>query len=180
MRKTYLAITLALLFYTGACASAPTQNGAQSNSNISSSAAAQTSSDRGLASLPLEGGTVSVEYGRPALRGRSVEKLISPGQEWRMGSNSATTLSTDVDLKFGDKLVPKGTYVLKARLNEEQKWHLLVLKQDETPVTEIPLSLQKLDNAVELMTIELKAKSKGGTFNLQWGELMLWTDFEKA
>jgi hypothetical protein len=128
----------------------------------------------------MEGGMVAVEYGRPALKGRDLEKLISPGQEWRMGSNAATTLTTEVDLRFGDKVIPKGRYVLKAKAVDEQNWYLLVDTEDQTRLAEIPLHLQRVDLPTELMTVELVKKGDGGSFVLRWGNLSLSTDFEKA
>jgi hypothetical protein len=106
--------------------------------------------------------------------------MMKPGQEWRMGSNAATKLMTDVDLKFGDKLVPKGKYVLKAKLDDQQKWLLLIQTEDEKPFAEVPLTFQKIDRTAENMTIELAGKGNGGTFVLHWGNLTLSTDFQKA
>jgi hypothetical protein len=128
----------------------------------------------------LEGGTVFVDYGRPALKGRDLEKLIEPGQEWRMGSNAPTTLATDMDLKFGDKIVPKGKYILKAKPATQQSWTLLIQKEDGTPIAEAPMSLARVDSPAELMTIELAQASGGGRLMLRWGNLTLSTDFQKA
>ena len=178
MKKIHSVIVFAILFCAAACADSGGRNSAAGNSN--SMAGAPSNSDRGQAVLQVEGGTVSVEYGRPALSGRDLEKLISPGQEWRMGSNAATTLTTDVDLKFGDKVIPGGKYVLKAKAVDPQNWYLLVDTENQTRVAEIPLSLQKVDRQTELMTINLVKKGSGGTFVLDWGNLSLSTDFEKA
>ena len=188
MKTSIMMMALITLCCAGACApgGAPSAPPASSNSNAQTSAAnssgggAQVGADRGEATLRIEGGTVSVEYGRPALKGRDLEKMISPGQEWRMGANEATTLKTDVDLKFGDKLVPKGEYVLKARADDQQKWYLLVQQEGGPAVAEAPLTFQKLDSSAELLTIDLKQKGKGGAFILHWGNLMLSADFQKA
>jgi hypothetical protein len=176
MKKIYSIIIFAILF----CAAACTNSGARNSAAVNSDNSAQPSSDRGEAVLQMEGGKVSVEYGRPALKGRELEKLISPGQEWRMGSNAATTLTTDVDLRFGDKVIPKGKYILKAKADDQQNWYLLVDAEDQPRVAEIPLNLQKVDTPVEIMTIDLVKKGDGGTFVLRWGNLSLSTDFERA
>ena len=97
-----------------------------------------------------------------------------------MGSNAATTLKTDLDLKFGDKMVPKGKYNLKAKLVEPEKWLLIVQNEDEKTIAEVPLTFQKVDRSAESMTIDLTGKGNGGTFVLHWGNLTLSTDFQKA
>ena len=100
---------------------------------------AQMAGDRGQTSLELNGGKVSIEYGRPALAGRDVKSMLQPGMEWRMGSNAATTLDTNIDLKFGNKTVAKGKYVLKAKFVEEGKW-LLLVTEDEKTLAEAPMT----------------------------------------
>ena len=84
MKTVSSFITLAVLLLTIACAG----GGATSNSTaVSGSPAAPADpavQDRGQAELALDGGKVSVEYGRPTLRGRNIEALIQPGDEWRM------------------------------------------------------------------------------------------------
>jgi Protein of unknown function (DUF2911) len=176
MKKIYSAIILVILFCVAACTDSGSRNSAAVNSNNG----AQNSSDRGQAVLQMDGGAVSIEYGRPELKGRDLEKMISPGQEWRMGSNAATTLTTDVDLRFGDKVIPRGKYVLKAKADDQRNWYLLVDTEDQTRVAEIPLNLQKVDRPTELMTIDLVKRGNGGTFVLHWGNLSLSSDFEKA
>ena len=140
---------------------------------------AQTAAGRGEAVLDLDGGKVSVEYGRPSLGGRDVKAMIEPGMEWRMGADAATTLTTDVDLKFGNKVVPKGKYVLRAKFVEEGKWRLLIV-QDKATVAEVPLTLGNNASAVEKLTIALDKQGSGGKFALSWGNLNISTLFQKA
>ena len=175
MKTASLFITLGVLLLTVACA-----RGGATGETATGTADPATAQDRGQAELTLDGGKVSVEYGRPTLRGRNIEALIQPGDEWRMGSNAATTLTTDTPLKFGDKVIDAGKYVLKAKLVEAKKWHLLIGTQDQTPVAEVPLDLQKLDNSIEALTINLEKKDKGGRLVVSWGNLSLYTDFQKS
>ncbi len=170
-------VALAIMLVTIACAGGGATGETASNATTADPAASQ---DRGQAELALDGGKVSVEYGRPTLRGRNIEALIQPGDEWRLGSNSPTTLATDVALKFGDKALAPGKYILKAKLIEANKWHLLVETQDHTSVAEVPLELKKQDNPVEALTINLEKKDAGGRLVVQWGNLSLSTDFQKS
>lgn len=142
-------------------------------------ACAQQNADRGTSKLSVGGGNVSLDYGRPAIRGRSIDAL-PVGTEWRMGSNGATTLTTDVNLKFGDKVVQKGTYVLKAKRENESNWVLIIQTEDQASTTSVPLTFAKVEPAVELLTIDLKKNGNGGKLFLQWGVFTLSTDFQKA
>ena len=176
MKTVTSILTLALLLLTIACS----RGGATGETSTGSADTAATPPDRGRAELALEGGKVSVEYGRPTLRGRNIEALIQPGDEWRMGSNAATTLTTDTPLKFGDKVLAAGQYILKAKLVEPKKWHLLIETMDHTPVAEVPLELQNVDNSTEALTINLEKKDKGGRLVVAWGNLSLATDFQRS
>lgn len=176
MRKQSSMIALILLCCMPACAPESARNGGPENSGSN----APSNPDRGKAVLQLEGGTVTVDYGRPALKGRDLEKLIEPGREWRMGANDPTTLNTDVDLKFGDKVVPRGKYNLKAKPVAQQDWLLLVETPENEAVAEIPLEFAKVDASSDLLTIELAGKGTGGRFLLRWGNLTLAKDFQKA
>ncbi|GEM_PF-469578 len=135
--------------------------------------------DRGTATVTLDGGKVAVEYGRPPFRGRDIETALPVGSEWRLGMNTATSLKTEVDLKFGSKTISKGDYILTAKRAEAQKW-LLLVKSEGTVVAEAPLTFQKVGTTTELMTIELKSKGKGASFILLWGNYSLSADFAKA
>lgn len=56
--------------------------------------------------------TVTVTYGRPGLKGRTLESLAPAGQVWRTGANEATTITFSDDVVFGGEEVPAGTYTL--------------------------------------------------------------------
>jgi len=136
--------------------------------------------DRGHPVLQLAGNKIEVNHGRPTLRGRNPEAMIQPGQVWRMGANDPTTLATQGDLKFGDKVVPTGTYVLQAKLVEPKKWNLLIQSEGGSTVAEVPFTLQTIDKSVEALTITLEKTDKGGRIVLQWGTLSLAVDFQSV
>ena len=78
----------------------------------------------------IDGGNVSIEYGRPSLKGRTPGKDVDPyeGREWRTGADEATTLKTDKALKFGALTVPAGTYTLYT-IPTGGTWQLVVSKK---------------------------------------------------
>lgn len=65
---------------------------------------------------------VSVEYSRPAARGRKIfgfqadgqPALVPYGRIWRVGANESTKISFDTDVKVNGQNLPKGRYALYA------------------------------------------------------------------
>src|SRR5689334_13755212 len=110
------------------------------------------------------GQDVTIEYNAPSARGRKVEGgLIPYGEVWRLGADSATTLTTDTNLKIGNLEVPKGVYTLYIAAGESG-WKLVVNKQTGQWGTEynepqdlgrVPLKLTKLSQPVETLKITL-------------------------
>lgn len=81
----------------------------------------------------LNGKKVAVEYGRPALSGRTVGELLSRLPEdriWRAGVDQATTLTAETDVMIGTTRVPAGKYTvyLYAPVNAP---YALVLNSDK-------------------------------------------------
>ena len=56
---------------------------------------------------------VSVTYGRPYKKERVIfGGLVPYDKVWRTGANEPTVFKTNVDLKIGDDLLPKGEYAI--------------------------------------------------------------------
>jgi len=133
---------------------------------------------RGEAKGTVAGKSVSIDYGRPSLRGRDMLAQAEVGQAWRMGMNAATTLKSDADLDFGGKAVPKGEYVLTATKVDANGWMLNVLaKADRSKVADVPLTVEKLPQSVEQFTIDLTGSGNTGDLKLSWGTTALHTAF---
>jgi hypothetical protein len=80
------------------------------------------------ASVSQEIGTsrVTIEYHRPAVRGRAIWGALVPyGETWRLGANEATTLTLTHAAKVAGKDVPAGTYALFAVPGKE-RWTLVL------------------------------------------------------
>lgn len=133
---------------------------------------------RGEATATVAGKAVSIEYGRPSLKGRDMLGQAQVGQAWRMGADAATTLKTDADLSFGSVPVPRGEYVLTATKVAADQWHLNVLsKADRSKVADIPLAPAKADGSAEMFTVNLTGEKDRGQFQMQWGTTTLKADF---
>ena len=143
-------------------------------------------SDRGSVKTAIGGAHVSIDYGRPSLRGRDMLKQIQPGQLWRLGAGDPTTLETDQPLNFGGTVVPKGKHILLARLVEPGKWALVFSTKSvfqyepSAKVAEVPLTFQEVDDSTEQVTIQLTEKNGAGVIEIAWGKMRLSASFKPA
>ena len=91
----------------------------------------QIPSPRDSVSLTLDTNTISVNYGRPSIRGRKIMGGLVPwNQVWRTGANQATHLKTSFDMTFGGVPVTRGTYTLWT-LPSPGGWKVILNKQRE-------------------------------------------------
>jgi hypothetical protein len=140
----------------------------------------------GSSTATIGGGQVKVEFVGPSAMGRDVMSLLTPGNYWRMGADKATTLTTDVPLKVGGSVVPKGTYKLVAHLSADKKWSLVVAEdlgsgfKPTKVVAEAPGTITTLDQAVENMTIKLEGDGSKAKLILDWGNARLVAEFAAA
>lgn len=126
----------------------------------------------------VDGANISIEYGRPSLKGRAVGKEVAPyGKEWRTGADEATTLKTDKPLSFGTLQVPAGTYTLYT-LPGEKQWQLIVSKKTGQwgvpyPAGEdlgrVAMTVEQSQSPVEQLTISIDDTASGGTLRIEWG-----------
>lgn len=94
-----------------------------------SASAAQLDDPRGAAAGSFGGATVSIDYGRPTLDGRSVDELLAMLPEeriWRAGENQVTILETSGDIAVGGETLPAGRYSLYLHIPTSGGWSLLV------------------------------------------------------
>jgi hypothetical protein len=133
---------------------------------------------RGEAKAMVDGKSVTIDYGRPSLKGRDMLAQAQVGQAWRLGADAATTLTTETDLAFGDVAVPKGEYILTATKVDADSWQLNVLnKADRAKVADIPLTRSNAPEDVETFTIELVGQKDKGKIEMMWGKTVLAADF---
>jgi Protein of unknown function (DUF2911) len=155
-----------------------------------STVAGAQANPRGKATLEVGGKNVSVEYGRPSLKGRTAEEMLGKlpvGGFWRLGADTSTTFVTSGDLMFGKTKVAAGTYSLWAQKEAEHSWKLVFNSQHgqwgtqhdaSKDVTTVPMKEGKAADAPDEVTISLAKEGKGGTITVEWGDLKLTTDFK--
>ena len=130
---------------------------------------------------------IRMDYGQPHLRGRHIntDSLVPFGTVWRLGANSVTLFTTDVDLTIGGKSVPKGRYIAQV-LPTRTSWTLIL--QSETTgaasinptaydatkdVARVELTLRTLATPIESLSMWLIPSTAPG---VQRGELRIAWD----
>lgn len=142
--------------------------------------------DRGEAKATIGGAKVSIDYGRPSLKGRDIQKLVQPGQMWRLGADAPTTIESNSDLDFGGTRVAMGKHILLARLVEPGKWTLVVSSkpafqyEPKAKIAEVPMELREAADSVEQVTINLTSKDGKGVIEVAWGKMRLSATFTPA
>lgn len=127
----------------------------------------------------IDGGNLSIEYGRPSLKGRTPGKDVDPyeGREWRTGADEATTLKTDKMVMFGSVHLNPGTYTLYT-IPTGGTWHLVISKKTGQwgvpypkgeDLGRAPMTLGKAPAAAEQLTFSIEDTAKGATLHIDWG-----------
>ncbi len=171
--------------------------------------AAIPASPRGMAATQIGKAWITVDYGRPILRGRTEifgsgdsygDRVIGNASVWRVGANKSTRLNTETDLQFGSETLAAGEYSVFAALAEGE-WTLIFSSheakssgRDDSPgiwgaygysedqdVLRVPMQLHKSDASVDQFTIGfLNVTSEGGTLALMWEHTKATADFRVA
>jgi hypothetical protein len=136
----------------------------------------------------IDGATITIEYGRPSVKGRNIfgpQGVIPTGKVWRMGADEATTLTTTKDLMFGSVHVPAGKYTLWALPLEgaspdKPAGKLIINKQtgqwgtaydEKQDLARVDANVTILEKPVETLTINLVDTPSGATFVMEWATI---------
>ena len=95
---------------------------------------------RGSATATGGGKKGSVDYGRPALKGRKLDELLKqlpPERIWRAGENQVTTLTTEDSITVGGTKVPAGKYSVYVHAAEGNAWDLVLTKDPGVPLGQV-------------------------------------------
>jgi Protein of unknown function (DUF2911) len=133
------------------------------------------------AEVTLQNKKVTIDYGRPFLKGRKVGQDLAPyGKVWRTGADEATALNTEIDLNIGGLTLPAGKYTIYT-LPSEGTWKLILNKQtgqwgtkyDESQdLGRVDMRKSALPAPVEQFTISFDRTNEGtADLNLDWGNM---------
>lgn len=142
---------------------------------------------RGKAEMKAPDGSITIDYGRPSLKGRDMLSQLQVGSFWRMGSNMASVFTTPTALNFGNVKVPAGSYSIWLKRAAAESFELVFnsqtgqwgMQHDESKdLYSVPMKKETQSTSTETFTIELKSASGGGTFVLDWGNTRMSVDFK--
>jgi hypothetical protein len=138
-------------------------------------------SPRATAYAGFNRGPIFINYGRPAVRERTVwgGALIPYDSVWRTGANEATHLATSKPLSIGDLSLPAGLYTLWIQHTRNGTF-LIVNKQvgqwgtDYSPAQDIgkvKMEMAKTPEHVEDFTITVRPTGPNrGAIDFAWGD----------
>ena len=127
-------------------------------------------------SATVGGSKVTIEYGRPYLKGRQAVggKLVPFNEVWRTGADEATLLTTEGDLMIGTVKVPAGSYSLFTLPTDAKHWTLIINKtakqwgafnyDAKADLGRTPMKVTAPSSPVEQFTIQLTE----GSLELTW------------
>lgn len=140
----------------------------------------------------IDGANISIEYGRPSLKGRPESQLMPAGKPWRTGADEATLLTTDRALTFGSLKLEPGTYTINT-VPGEGEWTLLIGNpapptekrpkqwgipyQPDREIGKAPMSVTKASAPVEQLTISIDDTPEGGALRIEWGTVRATAPF---
>jgi hypothetical protein len=137
---------------------------------------------RADASVNVKGKKNSINYGRPAMKGRDLLAQAPVGTVWRVGMNQATEITTEADLMIGGKELKAGKYSLWVRRVGDDAWTLAFHPKTgmwgapaikEGYVAELPLKLEKASDSAELLDIDLTDENGEGEVKIHWGTTLM-------
>jgi hypothetical protein len=122
---------------------------------------------------------ITIDYGRPAARGRAVfSRGVLGDTLWRTGANAATQFVTTRDLIVGRDTLRAGSYSLWTSVSPDNSTYALVFNSQtgqwgtehhaERDVLRVPLGTERTKAPIERFTIRLPSDSRGSTLRLEW------------
>lgn len=141
-------------------------------------------SPRATVSQTIGTTTVSLDYHRPAVRGRMVWGGLVPfGQVWRSGANEATTIRFGDAVKVNGQPVPAGTYALFT-IPGPDSWTIILNRrwkqlgafeyQPKEDVLRFEVRPKLLKEHTEYLTYDLQPASRASAYvDLYWEKLRI-------
>jgi Protein of unknown function (DUF2911) len=134
----------------------------------------------------VKGATISIEYGRPSLKGRPESEMMPTGKAWRTGADQPTLITTDKPLTFGDVKLAPGTYTINTEPGDKE-WHLMLGKLGSPgqwgipylpnlEIGRVPMKLDHASSSVEQVTIAIDG-GESPKLHVEWGHTVATVPF---
>jgi len=179
-----------LLLLCCACSSQAQNSAAPAAANNDAPMPAQAQkpapAERADAAATVKGKKISINYGRPSMKGRDLLAQAPVGTVWRVGMNQATEITTEADLTVGGKELKAGKYSLWVRRTGDDAWTLAFHPKTgvwgapplrEGYVAELPLKLEKSPDTSELLSITVADANGDGEVKIHWGTALMTGKF---
>jgi hypothetical protein len=137
----------------------------------------------------VDGATITIVYGRPATRGRTIFGSLVPfDRVWCPGADEATTVESSVPLQIGGLHVPTGPHTIWM-LPTREDWTLIISKQRsgfhtyypaDQDLGRVTLRKRELDAPVEQLTFVVTPHAGGGELAMRWERTEVSTPFTVA
>jgi hypothetical protein len=126
----------------------------------------------------VDGATLTVTYGRPSMRGRTIFGTLVPyDRVWCPGADEATTLESDKPIRIGTLTIPPGPHTIWM-LPTAQTWMLVVSQEPsgfhtrynaDADLGRVPMEKRALPAPIEQLTFSIaKRPSGGGAIAMAW------------
>ena len=180
--KTRTLLPLLLLLCCACSSQAQNSAAPAAAANAAPAQAQKAAPERGDATATVKGKKISINYGRPAMKGRDLLAQAPVGTVWRVGMNQATEITTEADLVVGDKELKAGKYSLWVRRTGDDTWTLAFHPKTgvwgapalkEGYAAELPLKLEKASDSTEMLTINLAEADDDGEVKIHWGTTLM-------
>jgi hypothetical protein len=144
-------------------------------------------STRDTVRATVAGAELTVDYGRPAKRGREIWGAVVPFDTvWRTGANAATHFTTTKPLELNGLVLPAGTYTLWT-VPGRSSVTLVINRQTKQWGTEydagqdlgrVPAKVERTDAPVERFTISVVPSGDAGQLRFEWDRLRYTVPFK--
>ncbi|MFL5744826.1 MAG: DUF2911 domain-containing protein [Niastella sp.] len=132
---------------------------------------------------------IKIRYSRPSVRGRVIFGEVVPyNRFWRTGADAATKLTLDQPLYFNGRELSAGEYSIFT-IPSKNGWTIMFNKQAniwgteykaENDVLRVQMSVETLQETVELLTINVVQADKGGRIEVSWDNLKASVPFSTS
>jgi hypothetical protein len=138
-------------------------------------------SPRQTAYAAFDRGPITINYGSPGVRGRTVwgGTLVPFDSVWRTGANEATHLATSKTIQLGDITLVPGLYTLWTQHTRTGTWLILNKQVGQwgtqydaaNDIGRVPLQMAPAPQFVEDFTITIRPMPQGrGAIDIAWGD----------